>query len=701
LLPGLIARMWWAGSITVMAVVGSLAAIPAAGAQTVGAETTGATVADLQRQSAQLQLQLLEAVTRYESSRAKSAEINARAEELQRQAKRARDEAASLRDELGRFAAGLYRSGGVGDIPMAVLSLPQEIDPGAAMHVISGLEGVSEAKSLRVTQAIAAQERARQLADTVVRAASIRRAAAARAAAAYEAIEAKTAAVQAELASQLATLDASYRARAIEQDARNRAAWGRWRQYLADLAAAQVVPPPARALNDSSALPAPLRPLRDSAGRAVRGVAQVEHDGTPLVVLPAETIRAVSAAFGQLSVPYAADAMGPQEFGCGGLTRHAWRQAGYRIPGDPAGQWAGLRPVERSQLQVGDLVFFGDETVGIHHVAFYLGADMVLSSDPVAGEVGAQPLPVDGLFGSARVTLPRPGRPAPLPTPADGVPPMKCGTAQVAAAGSVWTMPLALGTYTLSAEFGISGDRWSSGQHTGQDFAAPVGTPVYAASAGVVRVEKPSWAGNLVRIEHGGNLESWYAHMSRVFVAPGQRVAAGTLIGAVGNEGNSTGPHLHFEARLAGRAVDPMPFLTGAQAGWGAFPNGMIPESKLCPLGVGSHVLRCDAARAWTTLAQAYAKRFGTALCLTDSYRSYRAQVELFAKKPALAALPGTSNHGWGLAVDLCGGVNDFGTPQHRWVAANGPRFGWYHPRWAARGGSRPEPWHFEFGRSL
>jgi len=693
--------MWWAGGTIVVAVVGLLAPVSAAGAETVRAETTGASVADLQRQFAKLQLQLLEAVTRYESARAKSAEINARAEQLQRQAEHAQDEAASLRDELGRFATGLYRSGGVSEISMAVLNLPEANDPGAAMHVISSLEGVGEAKSYRVTQAIAAEERARHLAATIVRAATIRRAAAAKAAAAYEAIEAKTAAVQAQLASQLATLDASYRARAIEQDARNRAAWRRWRQYLADLAAAQVVPPPARALNDSSALPAPLRPVSDSAGRVVRGVAQVEHDGTPLVVLPAETIRAVSAAFGQLSLPYAADAMGPKEFGCGGLTRHAWRQAGYRIPGDPAGQWAGLRPVEPSQLQVGDLVFFGDETVGIHHSALHVGADMVVSSDAAAGEVGVQPLARDGLFGAARVTLPPPDRRAPVPTPDEGVPPMQCGTAEVTAAGSAWTMPLAVGSYTLSAEFGISGGLWSSGEHTGQDFSAPVGTPVYAASAGVVRVEKPSWAGNLVRIEHGGNLESWYAHLSRVFVAPGQRVAAGTLIGAVGSEGNSTGPHLHFEARVAGRAVDPMPFLTGSQAGWGGFANGMIPRSKLCPLGVGGHVLRCDAAQAWRKLAQAYAKTFDKPLCLTDSYRSYPAQVALFAKKPDLAALPGTSNHGWGLAVDLCGGVNDFGTPQHRWVVANGPRFGWHHPRWAARDGSRPEPWHFEFGQSL
>jgi len=507
--------------------------------------------------------------------------------------------------------------------------------------------------------------------------------------------------VQAKLTSQLATLDASRRAAEIEQDARNRAGWRHWRRYLADLAAAGVVPPRARDLDDPSALPAPLRPLRSPGGEVIRGVAQVERRGAPLVVLPAETIRAVSAAFGQLGVPYAADGMGPHEYGCGGLTRYAWRQAGYRIPGDPAAQWAALRPVEPSQLQVGDLVFSGDRTVGIHHVALHLGADLVLSSEPAAGQVGVQPLARDAMFGAARVTLPPRDRRAPVPTPADGAVPMRCGTAEATGAltsGAAWTMPLAMGTYTLSAGFGTTGGMWESGQHTGQDFAAPVGTPVYAASAGVVRVQNPPWAGNLVRIEHGGNVESWFAHLSRVFVSPGQRVAAGTVIGAVGSLGNSTGPHLHFEARLAGRAVDPMPFLTGTRAGWGGFLNGMIPASRLCPLGVGSHMLRCDAARAWKQLAQAYAKRFARPLCVSDSYRSYGAQADLFARKPTLAALPGTSNHGWGLAVDLCGGVHEFGTPQHEWVAANGPRFGWHHPRWAARGGSRPEPWHFEFG---
>jgi hypothetical protein len=181
-------------------------------------------VADLQRQSARLQLQLLDRVTAYELARARSAQINARAEQLERQAEPAPDEASTLRYELGRFAAGLYRGGGVSEVRRSWVSSGRATR-GPAMHTLSSLQRVGEAQSRRVTQAITAQNRAQQLAETTARAASIRQAAAATAAEAYKAIEAKTATVQAELASRLATLDASYRAREIEQDARNRAAW--------------------------------------------------------------------------------------------------------------------------------------------------------------------------------------------------------------------------------------------------------------------------------------------------------------------------------------------------------------------------------------------------------------------------------------------------------------------------------------------
>ena len=133
---------------------------------------------------------------------------------------------------------------------------------------------------------------------------------------------------------------------------------------------------------------------------------------------------------------------------------------------------------------------------------------------------------------------------------------------------------------------------------------------------------------------------------------------------------------------------------------WGGHENGRIPAAELCPLtGAPGHLLRCDAAAAYGQMASAYRTRFGTRLCITDSYRPYDRQVVAAERKPDLAATPGTSNHGWALAVDLCGGANNFGTPQHKWLQSNAATFGWRQPAWASRKGDRPEPWHWEFGR--
>ncbi|MFC7575861.1 D-alanyl-D-alanine carboxypeptidase family protein [Klenkia terrae] len=117
----------------------------------------------------------------------------------------------------------------------------------------------------------------------------------------------------------------------------------------------------------------------------------------------------------------------------------------------------------------------------------------------------------------------------------------------------------------------------------------------------------------------------------------------------------------------------------------------------MCPIG-GGQLLRCDAAAAYTALSQAYQRAFGTPLCITDSYRSFGAQQDAHSRKPGITAIPGTSNHGWGLAVDLCGGVNGFGTAQHQWMATYAGHFGWVHPDWAQATGENPEPWHWEFG---
>lgn len=128
------------------------------------------------------------------------------------------------------------------------------------------------------------------------------------------------------------------------------------------------------------------------------------------------------------------------------------------------------------------------------------------------------------------------------------------------------------------------------------------------------------------------------------------------------------------------------------------YGNGMIPPSALCPLwGTAGHRLRADAAYAFDRLSRAYAQQFGEPICVTDSYRDYAAQVDLYARKPELAAVPGTSNHGWGAATDLCGGIESFDAETHRWMTANAPAYGWFHPSWAQASGSRPEPWHWEF----
>jgi zinc D-Ala-D-Ala carboxypeptidase len=130
----------------------------------------------------------------------------------------------------------------------------------------------------------------------------------------------------------------------------------------------------------------------------------------------------------------------------------------------------------------------------------------------------------------------------------------------------------------------------------------------------------------------------------------------------------------------------------------GVYPNGLIPSSGLCPLwSAPGERLAPNAAAAFNALSKAYAAQTGEPLCITDSYRSLAEQISVKATRGRFAATPGTSRHGLGRALDMCGGVQDYSSPAHRWMVQNGPLFGWFHPAWAAAGGSLPEPWHFEF----
>ncbi len=123
--------------------------------------------------------------------------------------------------------------------------------------------------------------------------------------------------------------------------------------------------------------------------------------------------------------------------------------------------------------------------------------------------------------------------------------------------------------FRLTSEFGMREHPVLGGvrMHKGLDLAAPIGTPVHATADGMV--ERADWSngyGLLVEIDHGGNLETRYGHMSRLAVAAGQMVHKGDVIGFVGMTGRTTGPHLHYEVRLAGEAVNPASYMPGADA---------------------------------------------------------------------------------------------------------------------------------------
>jgi len=121
-------------------------------------------------------------------------------------------------------------------------------------------------------------------------------------------------------------------------------------------------------------------------------------------------------------------------------------------------------------------------------------------------------------------------------------------------------MPLKT-SYRLTSGFGR---RWGR-MHSGIDMAGPTGTAVYATADGVVNFAgQQSGYGNLIKISHELGTETRFGHLSRIRVKQGQRVSQGDLIGDMGSTGRSTGPHLHYEVRMNGRAVDPMSFIKAA-----------------------------------------------------------------------------------------------------------------------------------------
>lgn len=126
----------------------------------------------------------------------------------------------------------------------------------------------------------------------------------------------------------------------------------------------------------------------------------------------------------------------------------------------------------------------------------------------------------------------------------------------------------------LSSPFGWRVDPMTGGNrfHGGVDIAAPYGSPVYLPQSGLVVFSGPYGGyGNVVVVQHSGNLYTLYGHNSYLLVSPGSRVSRGQMIAMVGSTGRSTGPHLHFEVRQGNQYVNPLDYL--------GYLNGTMPAS--------------------------------------------------------------------------------------------------------------------------
>lgn len=135
---------------------------------------------------------------------------------------------------------------------------------------------------------------------------------------------------------------------------------------------------------------------------------------------------------------------------------------------------------------------------------------------------------------------------------------------------------------------------------------------------------------------------------------------------------------------------------------WGGHQNGRIPENLLTPIPwQPEYKLRGDATQALIRLNVAFRAEFGYDLTLNDGYRDYAGQVEAKRLYGSDAAEPGTSNHGWAMAIDVGDRghwVIGFDSQIYHWLRRNGPSYGWVNPPWAELGGSGPdEAWHWEY----
>ena len=192
---------------------------------------------------------------------------------------------------------------------------------------------------------------------------------------------------------------------------------------------------------------------------------------------------------------------------------------------------------------------------------------------------------------------------------------------------------------------------------------------------------KGDWAGAAAGLQNS----LWYRQV-------GDR--AKTIVGMISKAGSAMSTAVSgASSAIQGAATAVGKYASQALKGLGGSTpvglNGNLPASMLTPIGVGNHRLQPAAANAFKAMSAA-AKAAGIPLPITDSYRTYDAQVRLKREKGNMAATPGRSNHGWGLALDISTGGDK--SKIFNWLVNNASRFGWRGPL------SKPyEPWHWEF----
>ena len=373
------------------------------------------------------------------------------------------------------YASALYRDGGA-LTPLTLLLAGG--GPGDVLSAMSFLD-VVDAHAAQVITAAETQRRAaldqQQRADAALQQAKTRQQ---EVAATVADLEAKAAAVTGELDAALGDVDKQLAQLQKEQIDVNQRTAANWKAYVDQLTAAGVVPPPAAQLASAPAgLPAGLVPVAAANGGAQRGVAQLPRQPASLLVLPAQTLSAVSTAMAALGKPYAPGTAGPESWDCGSLVQSAYGAAGISLPADQADLFAVTTPVDAADVLPGDLVFLGTGESGLGHVGIALDPKTMLAADARAGAVVVRTLPRDQVLGIGRPSL-------------------------------------------------------------GQRAAVPAPGP----TGGAQRTEC----------------------------------------------GNTVHPASYDGARQ-----------------WGGYPNGLIPPSAMCPLGVAGHRLRCDAAAAYRAMSAA------------------------------------------------------------------------------------------------